>query len=68
MRDRKRILPTLDVLFNVWKARPDWRLGQLVGNADINYHTEDDVARRRLEALLTDIIEDDNTLLAEKAL
>jgi len=57
MRDRKRILPTLDVLFNVWKSRPDWRLGQLIGNADINYHTEDDIASKRLESLLADILE-----------
>jgi hypothetical protein len=33
MRNPARIDPMLETLERIWKANPDWRLGQVVANA-----------------------------------
>jgi uncharacterized protein YihD (DUF1040 family) len=48
MRDPNRIPELLQELARIWQNNPDLRLGQILGNCDITYFTEDDVA---LEAL-----------------
>lgn len=50
MRDKKRIPEILAVLGELWLASPDLRLGQIMGNAAINFYTEDDRALKELKA------------------
>jgi uncharacterized protein YihD (DUF1040 family) len=59
-RDPGRIDLTLRLLRDVWKANPDWRLGQLVQNAadegarmrvDV-FHVDDDEVCAGLDSLL----------------
>jgi uncharacterized protein YihD (DUF1040 family) len=67
MRDPKRIERILKKLKKVWKAKPDWRLGQLIINAMSEesgsgffmrpsrqeiFSFEDDKMEKRLEDLL----------------
>ena len=49
MRDPKRIEEVLSALAIFWRNHPDWRLGQLLSNLDINRITEDDVLLQRLQ-------------------
>lgn len=42
MRDPTRIPKVLKLLHIYWQANPDLRLGQLLSNAGVNHHTEDD--------------------------
>lgn len=51
MRDPERIPEILDFLADYWLAHPDLRLGQIIGNAGIEYYTEDDAALRRLRSI-----------------
>jgi uncharacterized protein YihD (DUF1040 family) len=48
MRDPKRISEVLQALSIYWYQHPDLRLGQLLGNFDVSYYTEDDVILERL--------------------
>ena len=41
MRSPTRIAPIMDLVTTIWMLNPDLRLGQLIGNADIWYNTED---------------------------
>ena len=43
MRDPKRIPTVLAALGTFWSRYPDVRLGQLLGNFEIGYNTEDEV-------------------------
>lgn len=51
MRDPARIPQMLAVLEVAWEDNPDLRLGQLLGNLDVGYFTEDDETLTRLEGL-----------------
>ena len=54
MRDRRRIDPLLAQIRRIWKAEPDLRLCQLIGNcfpAGDNYYREDDLLASRLEGV-----------------
>lgn len=54
MRDPNRILAILAGLGNYWARYPDLRLGQILGNFEIGYNTEDSVLLEtlgRLEAI-----------------
>lgn len=44
MRDINRIDKVLNVLAEYWYSHPDLRLGQILGNMDINYYVEDEDA------------------------
>jgi uncharacterized protein YihD (DUF1040 family) len=48
MRDPNRIPEIIQFLAQYWQENPDLRLGQIIGNARITYHTEDDVALEKL--------------------
>lgn len=54
MRDPNRIDPMLELLAQVWKQNPDWRLGQLIENcAPANpYYVEDDTLADELRQFL----------------
>lgn len=62
-RDPERIAPVLELLGAIWRERPDWRLGQLIGNAvDTQgaepemsnlFYVEDDVVAAGLLAMTT---------------
>jgi uncharacterized protein YihD (DUF1040 family) len=54
MRDPDRIDPMLDLLAQVWKQNPDWRLGQVIVNATdkATFHVEDNDMRDGLRSLL----------------
>ena len=41
MRDPKRIDKVLNLLERYWKANPDLRLSQIMGNAGFHYNSED---------------------------
>lgn len=43
MRDPQRIPEVLAKLGLYWQKHPDLRLGQILGNFDIDYSTEDEV-------------------------
>ena len=54
MRDPKRIRPTLDAIEKVWNKYPDWRLGQLIVNANGNrdpFYLEDDLLINKLRGM-----------------
>lgn len=48
MRDPSRIPLLVNELYQIWAMQPDLRLGQIVGNSDISYYTEDDEALEKL--------------------
>lgn len=48
MRDPSRIPRIVNELYQIWAMQPDLRLGQIMGNADISYYTEDDEALEKL--------------------
>jgi uncharacterized protein YihD (DUF1040 family) len=56
MRDPNRIDHILNLLKQMWKQVPDWRLGQLLINLTYRnedlYYLEDDKLEERLEAWL----------------
>lgn len=55
MRDPNRIDVICDLLRDVWKQVPDWRLGQLLFNVTGKYdifYVEDDVMANGLSSLL----------------
>jgi uncharacterized protein YihD (DUF1040 family) len=56
MRDPNRIDHILNLLKQMWKETPDWRLGQLLINLTYRnedlYYLEDDKLEERLEAWL----------------
>lgn len=51
MRDPNRIDPMIDFLRGYWKANPDLRLAQIIGNAFPGdaYYVEDDELLRRMK-------------------
>jgi uncharacterized protein YihD (DUF1040 family) len=49
MRDQKRIPVILNLLGRYWSQHPDLRLGQILGNFNIDYNTEDWVLKDALE-------------------
>ena len=52
MRDPNRIDVICDLLRDVWKQHPDWRLGQLIFNLTGRYdcfYVEDDVLEEALK-------------------
>jgi uncharacterized protein YihD (DUF1040 family) len=52
MRDPNRIDEICDLLREVWKKYPDWRLGQLIFNLTGSYdcfYVEDDVLEEALK-------------------
>lgn len=51
MRDPNRIDPMVDFLRAYWKANPDLRLGQIIGNAFHGdpYHVEDEELIERMK-------------------
>lgn len=49
MRDPNRIPDVLQAVALYWQKHPDLRLGQLLGNFNVNYMTEDDVLLERLK-------------------
>lgn len=60
MRDPDRIDPMLQEIERIWKENPDWRLGQVIGNAirETNavlntdfFFIEDDVVMKGLKKL-----------------
>ena len=54
MRDPQRIPRILDRIGVIWKAYPDLRLCQLIGNcfpAGDNYYKEDDTLEEKLEEI-----------------
>lgn len=48
MRDPNRIPEVLKALSAYWYQHPDLRLGQLLGNFNVSYNTEDIVILERL--------------------
>lgn len=57
MRDPNRIDVICDLLKEVWKQYPDWRLGQLIFNLTgkyDNFYVEDDVMANALLQLLNE--------------
>jgi len=54
MRDVKRIESTLNLISKIWKANPDLRLMQLIGNCftvgDL-YHVEEDELEIKLKGV-----------------
>jgi hypothetical protein len=54
MRDPERINRICDLLRDVWKLIPDWRLGQLIFNLTGRYdcfYVEDDTLEKALKRL-----------------
>jgi hypothetical protein len=47
-RDPNRIPEVLQEVALYWQKHPDLRLGQLLGNFNVSYNTEDDVILERL--------------------
>jgi len=66
MRDPQRIDRILRKLQKIWKANPDWRLGQLVVNLTKEadpFYVEDDQLENLLDVTIhTEIAVDDPTL------
>lgn len=52
MRDPERIPRVLSKLALYWQEHPDLRLGQILGNFNINYNTEDEVLIDALDQAL----------------
>ena len=48
VRDPNRIPEVLQALSTYWYQHPDLRLGQLLGNFNVSYNTEDTVILERL--------------------
>lgn len=48
MRDPNRIPAVIVALAEAWASNPDIRLGQLLGNLEVGYYTEDDETLARL--------------------
>lgn len=51
MRDPNRIPEIIQFLAQHWLENPDLRLGQIIGNAQINYYTEDEAALEKLRGV-----------------
>ena len=51
MRDKNRIKPLLKQIEKIWLTQPDLRLGQLLGNCEIDYWTEDGELEERLKGV-----------------
>ena len=63
MRDPNRIDVICDLLKEVWKQYPDWRLGQLLFNITGQYdmfHVEDDTIENMLRIKLAFYLEKEN--------
>ena len=55
MRDPERIERICDLLKEVWKQYPDWRLGQLIFNLTGKYdcfYVEDNVLEEKLKGVM----------------
>jgi hypothetical protein len=50
VRNPDRIPVVLESLRRLWERNPDWRLGQLIWNCEIHWHTEDDEAKEKLDS------------------
>jgi len=48
MRDPKRIPEVIAALTVYWYEHPDLRLGQILGNFEVTYYTEDEILLYRL--------------------
>ena len=52
MRNPKRIIKIVNLIYKIWKKRPELRLCQLIGNCfepGDNYHKEDNILVKKLK-------------------